>query len=208
VVLAVGLTAILALFAFEMSQAAPRTAGSDHAGDQVFATVIPGGGSACQDVTLVPRDVGAVQLLIGTYGRPLPPIRLRFLSAGGRIVAAGSLAGGGPQGEVKIPFSRVSDPSLASRACLHVSGPAKVALAGVAGTADLVTVNGKPQPASISLIYVRPGRETWWQLLPTLGTRFGLGKASFFGGWTLPAMAALLLAVWAGAIRLLWRELP
>ena len=37
--------------------------------------------------------------------------------------------------------------------------------------------------------------------------RFGLGKASFFGDWTLPAVALLLLGVWVGTVRLLLREL-
>jgi hypothetical protein len=64
-------------------------------------------------------------------------------------------------------------------------------------------VDGKPQPGRIDVVYLRPGRESWWQLLPTLDQRFGLGKASFFGGWTLPALALALLCVWIAAARLL-----
>jgi hypothetical protein len=108
---------------------------------------------------------------------------------------------------VHIPLTQSSDLPLASRACLHVSGTAKVALAGEYGPGNPETIDGKPQAASISLIYLRRGRESWWQLLPTLDTRFGLGKASLFGDWTLPVLAALLLAVWAATIRLVWREL-
>jgi hypothetical protein len=207
VVLAVGLTVIVGLWVFEMSHSAQRTAGSDHVGYPVFAAVVPGGGTACQPVRFVPSNVSAVQLLIGTYGRPLPALRLRFLSASGATVAAGSLAGGGRQGTVSVPLSRVSALPLATRACLHVGGSGKVALAGEFGPGNPETIDGKPQAASISLIYLRHGRESWWQLLPALDTRFGLGKASFFGGWALPVMAALLLAVWAATIRLLWREL-
>jgi hypothetical protein len=68
-------------------------------------------------------------------------------------------------------------------------------------------VDGSQQPGRISLLYLRAGSETWWQLLPTLARRFGLGKASFFGAWTLPLAALLLLGVWVSAVRLLLREL-
>jgi hypothetical protein len=68
-------------------------------------------------------------------------------------------------------------------------------------------VDGSQQPGRISLLYLRAGSESWWQLLPTLSRRFGLGKASFFGAWTLPLAALLLLGVWVSAVRLLLREL-
>jgi hypothetical protein len=68
-------------------------------------------------------------------------------------------------------------------------------------------VDGRQQPARISLVYLRARSESWWQLLPTLTRRFGLGKASFFGAWTLPLAALLLLGVWVSAFRLLLREL-
>jgi len=68
-------------------------------------------------------------------------------------------------------------------------------------------VAGVPQPGRISVVYLRPGSESWWQLLPTLSQRFGLGKASFFGDWTLATVALLLLGVWVGTVRLLRREL-
>ena len=68
-------------------------------------------------------------------------------------------------------------------------------------------VDGKPQPGRIDVVYLRPGRESWWQLLGTLDQRFGLGKTSFFGDWTLPVMALLLLGAWVAATRLLAKEI-
>jgi hypothetical protein len=88
-----------------------------------------------------------------------------------------------------------------------VGGSSNVAIGGQAGPGGTERVDGKPEPGNISLLYFRPGSESWWQLLPTLVTRFGLGKASFFGGWTLPVLALLLLALWVGTVRLLIREL-
>ena len=56
-------------------------------------------------------------------------------------------------------------------------------------------------------MYLRPGSESWWQLLGVLDERFGFGKATFFGDWTLPVAALLLLGVWVATVRLLIREL-
>jgi hypothetical protein len=59
----------------------------------------------------------------------------------------------------------------------------------------------------MAVVYLRPGRESWWQLLPTLSRRMGFGKALFFGTWTLPVAALLLLGLWIAVGRLLLREL-
>jgi hypothetical protein len=54
---------------------------------------------------------------------------------------------------------------------------------------------------------MRDARESWWQMLGLLARRFGFGKAPFFGTWTLPLVAVLLLFVWIATVRLLAREL-
>ena len=68
-------------------------------------------------------------------------------------------------------------------------------------------VDGKPATALVSIYYLRPGSASWWQFLPVLDLRFALGKSSFFGSWTLPFVAVLVLLVWIAAIALIWREL-
>jgi hypothetical protein len=80
-------------------------------------------------------------------------------------------------------------------------------VAGVLGAPGTESVNGRRVAGAISLVYLRHGSESWWELLPTLTTRFGLGKASVFGDWTLPVLALLLLGVWVVTLRLLVREL-
>jgi hypothetical protein len=97
----------------------------------------------------------------------------------------------------------------AASVCLHVGGSHKVVLGGEGGPVNPTSevVDKTPQPGRISLIYLRHGSESWWQLLGVLSQRFGLGKASFFGGWTLAFCVLLLLGVWVGTIRLLLREL-
>lgn len=198
--------AALALLVLEMSHAAPRIAGSNHISMPVFAADVPGGGTLCQPAASPPPDARRVQLLIGTFGRPLPPLRISFM-AGERVVAAGALGGAAqPEGEVEIPLRGASAPG-ADSFCLHVGGSHGVVLGGEAGAGGTETVDGHRQPGDIGLTYLRGGRETWWQLLPTLDVRFGLGKASAFGDWTLPAAVLVMALVWFSALRLLLREL-
>ena len=206
-VLVVGLLVILAVFIREMSGSAPRTAGSDHVAAPAFAAVVPGGGVLCQPVEALPTDVGSVELLIGTYGHAVPPLSLRITTAASETIAAGSRPAGGAQGYVTIPVSRPRPYPSLETACLRVGGSAKMAIGGEGGPGGTERVNGVRKPGVISLIYERPGKESWWQLLPTLDQRFGFGKASFFGDWTLPVMALLLLTVWFFTVRLLVREL-
>jgi hypothetical protein len=192
-----------------MSGSAPRTAGSDHVAPFVFSASLSAAGSVCQPVDSLPRDAARVQLTIGTYGRPVPALTLRFLDSSGRVSAVGSLVAGVHEGLVSIPVRDVSDPEAASEVCLDVghTGPVVLAGEGVPVNSFSERVNGTPAAGRIALFYVRKGSESWWQLLPVLDERFGLGKASFFGSWLLVAAALALLGVWVATIGLLARQL-
>lgn len=207
--LALGLAAllVLAVLTLDMSGSAPRSAGSDHNNPAVFAATVPGGGTLCQPIVPLPEDVARAQLLIGTYHRPVPPLEITFSGPHGAVVS-GSLPGGGREGTIVIPLHRVAG-GVASSFCLHVGGRSTVVLGGEGGPvgASSELVNGVAQGGRVSLLYLRAGSESWWSLLPSLDHRFGLGKASFFGDWTLPVLALMLIGVWVGAFRLLLRTL-
>jgi hypothetical protein len=220
-----GLAVLLALAALvlDMSGSAPRGAGSDHNNPAIFAAVVPGGGTLCQPIVGLSGDAARAQLLIGTYGHPTPALRLSFTDAGGATLAAGSLPAGLPEGLITIPFHHLTGPPThppppgaggggggeVNRFCLTVGGHTNVALGGEGGpigpSSELV--DGAAQGGRVSLLYLRAGSESWWQLLPALDRRFGLGKAGFFGDWTLPFAALALACVWGLVIRLLLREL-
>jgi hypothetical protein len=208
-VLAVALLAVTGALVLEMSGSAPRSAGSDHVSAVVLAAAVPGGGEVCQPVAPPPSDAAQVQILIDTAGRPVPDLSVRLLDAAGNEAAAGQRPAGGREGYVALPLRRVRGAPAATRACLRIGGSSKVLLGGEGGPLSPITevVDGSQQPGRISLLYLRAGSESWWQLLPTLSRRFGLGKATFFGAWTLPLAALLLLGVWVSAVRLLLREL-
>ena len=207
VVLAVSLLAVAVGLAIDMSGRAPRTAGSNRVLPATFATVAPAGSVVCQPQGSPPSGAASAQLTIGTYGRPRPELRLDFLDAAGRTVSSGRLPAGVAQGVIAIPLSPAHGEAV--RVCLRVAGPERIALAGesLAASPTSVSIDGHEQPGVMSLMFFRAGKESWWQLLGTLTTRFGLGKASFFGDWTLPAMALLLLGAWVASLRLLLREL-
>jgi len=205
--LGLALLLVLAVLVLDMSGSAPRGTGSDHNNPAVFAATVPGGGSVCQPIVPLPLDAARVQLLIGTYGRPVPALSLSFNGARGAL-AAGSLAAGSKEGTITIPIHRLAV-GEASSFCLHVGGHSPVVFGGEGGPigASSELVDGRAQGGRVSLLYLRGGSESWWQLLPSLDHRFGLGKAYVFGDWTLPVLALMLLGVWVAAIRLLLREI-
>jgi hypothetical protein len=211
VVLAVGVLLVIGLFVREMSGSASRGAGSDRIRPDTFSVILPAGGTLCETVGPLPDDAARASVLIGTYSRPMPSIDLRFLNAAHQVVASGHLPPGAPanQGYVMVPLHRTGPAISVATACLHVGGSAHYAIGGESGPVTPISavVNGKQESGSISIFYYRAGSESWWQLLPTLDQRFAFGKATFFGSWTLPVMALLVIVVWIGAVRLLRREL-
>lgn len=209
VVLGVACLAVAVVLALEMSGRGPRIAGTDHLNQVAFVATVPGGQTLCQPQMILPEDAQRVQVLIGTYGLPVPALAVSFRDASGRVRTSGRLAGGERQGEVAVPLGYPHGVTAVGTLCVRVSGSRKIALAGdifPPGPAS-GQVAGRPQAGRIAVTYLRPGNESWWQLLPTLGHRFGFGKASFFGDWTLPVAAIMLLGLWAATIRLLAREL-
>ena len=208
VVLAVALLLVAGALALDMSGTAPRTAGSDHVTPSAFAAQIPPGGVLCEVAAPLPADATRAQILVGTYGQPVPELSLSFLTSSGKRIASGRLPRHSQQGYVTIPLRREGS-GLSTRACLSSRGAATVSVGGEVGTFGAVSeqIDGRPEPGRITLIYFRPGRESWWQLLSTLAHRFGLAKASFYGDWTLPVAALLLFGVWIATVRLLLREL-
>jgi hypothetical protein len=192
-----------------MSGSAPRISDTDHINPVGFVGTLQGGQELCQDAMSLPKDAGGVQILVATYGHPVPTVSARFVGPGGTLTS-GQVAAGAREGNITVPLRYPHGPTVAGTLCIGVGPSAtKTVLGGdvFAPGPQSEQVAGKPQGGRISVTYLRPGKESWWQLLGTLSQRFGLGKASFFGDWTLAAMALLLLAVWVGAIRLLVREL-
>ena len=210
VALAIALLLAVGALALDMSGRAVRIAGSDHTNPAAFVATLPSRGTLCQPSMTLPASAQSVEVLVGTYGRPVPSIAGEFLDATGRTVAAGRLAAGAREGYVRVPLSYPHGATVEGTLCLALGRTTHtVVLGGEVFPPGAVSehVDGSPQGGRIDVMYLRPGRESWWQLLPALDERMGLGKATFFGDWTLPALALALAGVWIAAVRLLVREL-
>ncbi len=202
IALAAALLLVAGALAFEMSRTAPRIAGMNHAVPSGFYAVLPKGGVVCQPGGLLPQDAHRVRMLVNSYGHRLPSLSVTFTTAAGNTSTRGRLPVGAAPGYVTIPLRYPHGATAAGSLCIHApSGSDPIAFSGETPPPNpgSATVNGTHKAANIALTYLRGGRESWWQLLPTLQHRFGLGKASFFGSWTLPLAAALMLAIWITA---------
>jgi hypothetical protein len=209
-VLAVALVLLGAAVVLTLTRRTQLSAGN-HVVPAGFAATLPPGGELCQPNPDLAPDAVAAQVVVGTYGRPVPRFDLRFLDPGGRVLAAGTRPAGGREGPISIPIGPARDAAAATRLCLRITGPSKVVLAGVGSPPDPSdeVVDGALQPGRISVVYLPGGGpRRWWSQVGALDRRFGLGKAAFFGTWTLPLCALLLLGAWTAALRLLLREAP
>jgi hypothetical protein len=196
----------------DMSSAAPRLAGDDQVRwpPPALVAVVPGGGNLCTSSLLLPGDAARMVMTIGkapNVGGLLPRVGIEYTTAAGvRTVDTALRAGATPGETVSLPLHYPHGPDADGTLCLHVNGHQKLEFGGAAPLGG-TTIDGTPQPVRISILFYRPGRESWFSLLGALDLRLGLGKSPIFGDWTLPVIFVAFLAMWFGAARLLWREL-
>jgi hypothetical protein len=204
VVLAGGLLAIVAAAGALLLQHAPRRSGTDLTPNPAFVVALHASQRVCQGGEILPADTAALQLTIGTYGRPGPGLAATVAGPRG-LLAAGGLGPGWRQGVVRIPVSHVGESSAGATVCLRNLGPGLVALAGDAPDPGLqLQVNGRTVPsAHLRIDYMRPGRESWLELLGTLAHRLSLGKGGLVSGWAAPGALVLMALAVALAVRTL-----
>jgi hypothetical protein len=191
-VLAAGFALLLVPLAVTLLQSAPRSSGSNLVPELQQVTELRGPDRRCQDGEAVPADTAALRLLIGTYGRPAPALRVTVRRPGGRTVTTGRLPAGGPEGHVDIPLREVERMWPGTRVCVFVSGPGPTVLYGAAD--------------QLRFEWLRPASESWLELLPTIAHRMALGRWNPLGTLLLPALAILLVAAWVATARLVLRE--
>jgi hypothetical protein len=207
-VLAGGLLAILVAFAVLLTHGEPRRSGTDLTPNANFAAVLHAGQQTCQDQELLPADTAAVRMTMGTFHKPGPRLRIALTGPRGETLTSGGLAPGWRQGNVEIPVAHVFHATAGAHVCLRDDGPSRVALAGDSGDQDhLMYVAGKQVPnARLLYEYMRPGSESWLQLLPTASYRFSLGKSGLVRHWAWMGVFLLMLLAVALAMRAILRE--
>ena len=189
---AAGSLILVAALALVLTDSKPRQSGSNNVAELEPVAEIEGSGMRCQRRAPLPADTAAVRILLGTYGRPTPEVDVTATSAGRRI-ASGSLPAGGQEGHVVVPLAPHNHETRTARVCVRVEGGERTVLYGSSGV--------------VRLEWLRPGSESWLDILPIVARRFGYGKANAFGAWLLPIAGLVLALAWLLAARILVREL-
>ena len=197
-VAAVGVLVIVAFFAVLLTQRDARLSGTNLTANRELVALLEGGQQACQDQELLPGDTAALQLNVGVTGAG-PPLSATVTGPDGATLTRGRLAPGWRRGEIRIPVARVASSVEDVRVCIRNDAPAQggraIDLGGQAFELGQSTeVAGKLQENQhVRIDYLRPGRESWLRLTPTIVSRFSLGKPGPLRHWEW--IAVLLLMV-------------
>jgi hypothetical protein len=201
-VVAVTAGAVIAAVSAGLLQEGNHATGSNGLAPHAYVTVVGAGQRMCQAGEFVPPGSGFVELNVGTFGRPGPPLRVEVGDA-----SAGAHRGGYRDGWVRVPFSGpaagAAQPAAAPDVCLRNQGRSRIVLAGEATPPDgAARVAGAPSPGRVTLRWRAARATTWWADAATIAERATFGKADL-GPWT-PVL--LLALVWAGAFALVLRS--
>ena len=192
VVIAAGLALVAGLVLVLLLLPGERRSGSNYVPEFGPAAQLRGADSHCEHGQLIPGDTGALNLLVGTYGRPTPRIDVTVTVPGQGVLTRGSLPAGHEQGRVIVPVRRVDRAVNGADVCVSTGPGGRTVLYG----------EGK----SIRLAWLRPGSESRLSLLPTVAHRIGLAKLNPLGSWLLPFLVLVLAAAWFLALRTVLRE--
>src|SRR5215213_7380352 len=131
VVIAAGIALVAGLVLVLLLLPGERRAGSNYVPEFGPAAQLRGAASHCEHGQLIPADSGALNLLVGTYGRPAPRIDVMVTVPGrGGVVTRGSLPAGHKQGRVVVPVERVDQPVNGADVCIRTGPGARTILYG------------------------------------------------------------------------------
>ena len=205
VVLIGGVALILAGLVYVLSQSGYEHTGTDAIKPETFVAVVPAGARICQGPGLVGAKTGRVATVIGSYGKPGPPLGLVMRRPGGAVVATGGLRAGWREGPVGIPLARPLKADAAPVLCFVNRGRSRLAFAGVNSPVNgsTTTVDGKRVGATLSLTYTEGAKRSGWSRLGDLASR--VGDAHGAGSWMFWAAIVLGALAAAGTVLLLAR---
>ncbi len=196
VLVATALLSIAIAAVVTLLQSAPRRSGTNLTGDVGPVLSLDPSQKLCEPGELLPGDTGALALQAVSDGAPTPALAVAISSAN-RTISTGTLPGGWRPGAVSIPISRVPDTTPGATVCVSNRGSRRVSLGGSVPDANFVIeLAGRPLLGRLRIEYMRPGSESWLQLLPTLAYRFSLAKSDLLRHWeAFAALVLMLLAV-------------
>jgi hypothetical protein len=206
-VLAFGMLLLLLAGVVALLQRAPRRSGTNLTADAGYVIELAPSQHLCEPGELLPGDTGALKLDVATEaGSRVPPLIATLDGPTGRL-ATGRLRGGEPAGMILLPVEPVVRRTQGGTVCIRNLGTVSVRFGGsVPDQAFVIEVAGKPLLGRMRVEYMRPGRESWFGLLPTLAYRFSLAKSDLVRHWEVWAVLVLMLTSLALAARTLIRD--
>jgi hypothetical protein len=204
--MALGLVAIAVILVYVLGHTAQRRSGTDLTPNGAFVATLAAGQQTCQGQELLPADTSALRATIGTYGKPGPALRVRMTGPRGEPLSTGALRPGWREGIVQIEITHVARAHEQVQLCLRNLGPGAIAIAGALPDPGWVMkVAGHPVEGRLRYDYMRPGNESWFQLLPTIVYRSTLAKGGIVRHWAWAAALVAMLLALALAFRLVAR---
>jgi hypothetical protein len=193
--------AMLGGVAAALSAGQPRLAGTNNVFDLFGNVSLAPGQAACARDELVPGDTASVRVHAVPEAPPGGPLELR-LRRDGRELARGALAAGWAGGNVEVqvrPLVTRTEPDVTLCFTNGDDGPVTLWGYGAEPNGPRVVVDGTVTNERTRLTYVRPGRETGWDLVGLVAHRMGLVRGDLlrswaFYGWIAAIGGALVVA--------------
>ena len=158
------------------------------------------GQTGCQGTIDVPEGgaFDAVEVALGTYGRPGPALAATIREQpGGAVLESGRLAGGYPDvadGLQRIALDREVPAGSRIAVCLRNAGSTKVAPFGngdVVNGLSTYTVDGEPAGTDITIRFQQPA-QSMLSRFGEVADRAALFRPGWVGAWTYWLMAAVI----------------
>jgi hypothetical protein len=202
VAIGVGVAVVVAGLVVLLSQRGERLAATNSR-VVVSAVDVPvrPGQQRCTTVPFLPTRVSAARVYPNAAASPLE----LTVRSGGRVVSSGRVAGGYGAGPLEVPLRPPRREVTQPNVCLRNNGSRPVRFAGNYTPLSPAAAQSRGEDR-IRYDFLRPGRESWWHLSPTVAARFSALKPTFVGSWTMWALLGVVAALWAGAILVLRRE--
>jgi hypothetical protein len=203
VALAAGLGAVAIVAIVTLSHVPATVAGTNWVPEVENLGATRSDTGACQAGEALPRGTTAIRLgLQGSIG----PLVSVVAYAGSHVVTRGAVGPGWRGENVTVPVRAVPRAVSSARVCFRlssVSGNVSIVGAKAPPAEAAVSDGGEALPGRMQIEYLRPGRASWWSLLPAVLRHMGLGRAAA-GTWIAIPIAALAagafaLAAWAAA---------
>jgi hypothetical protein len=165
----------------------------------------PTSASACQAGEALPAGTSAIRLQIEATTGPRVAVEV---FEGAHLVTRGTEGTSWFGSAVTIPVRRVNRAFPHTKVCVKLSDLSGLVVFSGAPTSPRVaaTVNGKPLPGRLRIVYLEPARESWWSLAGAVIQHMGVGRAAS-GTWIVFPIVALAAAAIALGSWSLTREL-